>query len=103
MATANPQKFFIICHSHRQGTFWLSDKYATDPTFYEKYPNKNDVIIVSHPDHVRGMRVTTGIFLEQWSYGNKDPLALLMALYCASNDNQVIRKMINDYSAPVPV
>ena len=87
-------KFFVIARNNEQGRQWLNQKRASDPVFYEKYPNYRDVIIVTSPECVRGHSVKHGTFLPGWKENCNDPIGLLQILYYASQGNQVIQQLL---------
>lgn len=91
-------KFVIVARNHAQGKLWLNTKRATDQSFNEDFPNQNDVLIATSPEAVRGLQVSTGIFLPDWEAGTKDPKGFLQILFYASQGkNPTIRKMLKEY------
>ena len=60
--------------------------------------SRSDVIIATSPEAVRGLQVTSGVFLPNWQEGTKDPKGFLQLLFYASEGkNPTIRKMLQDY------
>lgn len=60
-------KFCIVARNAVQARQWINDKRATDHNWNHEYPQNSDIIIVSNPDHLRGMTITSGVLLQGWN------------------------------------
>lgn len=59
-------KYYIIARSQMQGHHWVDNKRCTDGHFNHLYANRNDIVVVTRPEHLRGHNVEHGILLEGW-------------------------------------
>lgn len=59
-------KYVIISPKGEQARQWIHNKRNTDTVWSMSYPSDSRILIVTHPDHLRGVNVSTGVLLDGW-------------------------------------